>query len=365
MCAGCGPGLPHVARLSARDLEAIRVLASPGNAWRELDAGPASLGAGSRDRRGGHQSCPGASSPAPALTGSVTRWFGLAETADDSSRPEPLRMGLRAPLAELARPARGREHARRSRCAVLAGCRHLSRLCRLSELQRARSAQWRAAYDGNLFRAISNEETGRRQRAGRLPEPVRSLGHSARSPSMHRRRGRARATSTLILGSDGWRPIAKPPKDPKADAELEAAKKLFEQGKFAEAEKAFARDRQGPQGHTTGARPPSTTWPSPSFSAGKYVDAHDSFEKLHADYPATEYLDKLVSREYAIAQLWTRQDDPKAPKDKLLPWYRRFDGRLPIIDTPGYALKALEHVRHNDPTGDSPTTPRSRSPTTT
>ena len=25
---------------------------------------------------------------------------------------------------------------------------------------------------------------------------------------------------------------------------------------------------------------------------------------------------------------------------------------MPIIDTPGYALKALEHVRHNDPTGE-------------
>ena len=45
------------------------------------------------------------------------------------------------------------------------------------------------------------------------------------------------------------------------------------------------------------------------------------------------------------------QDDPKAPKDKLLPWYGRFDGRLPIIDTQGSALKALEHVRQNDPDG--------------
>jgi DNA repair protein RecO (recombination protein O) len=37
VCALCRPGLPHVAVLSARDLEAIRVLASPGRAWRELD----------------------------------------------------------------------------------------------------------------------------------------------------------------------------------------------------------------------------------------------------------------------------------------------------------------------------------------
>ncbi len=149
------------------------------------------------------------------------------------------------------------------------------------------------------------------------------------------RRGAARTgksdgsdSSTLILGSDGWRPIAKPAKDPKADAEFQAALKLFQQGKFAEAEKAVRQDRQGPQGDALGRERPSTTWPRPSISASKYVDAHDSFEKLHADYPATEYLDKLVSREYAIAQLWMLQDDPKAPKDKLLPWYGRFDGRL-------------------------------------
>ena len=39
----CGPGMPHVAELSVRDLEAIRVLASPGNAWRDLDARPGAL----------------------------------------------------------------------------------------------------------------------------------------------------------------------------------------------------------------------------------------------------------------------------------------------------------------------------------
>jgi DNA repair protein RecO (recombination protein O) len=43
LCAPCRIGQPHVAALAARDLEAIRVLASPGPAWRELDSRPASL----------------------------------------------------------------------------------------------------------------------------------------------------------------------------------------------------------------------------------------------------------------------------------------------------------------------------------
>jgi DNA repair protein RecO (recombination protein O) len=43
LCEACRTFQPHVAALSARDLEAIRVLASPGRAWRELDASSAAL----------------------------------------------------------------------------------------------------------------------------------------------------------------------------------------------------------------------------------------------------------------------------------------------------------------------------------
>ena len=43
LCPGCRPGQPHVATLSGRTLEAIRVLASPGAGWRDLDPSPASL----------------------------------------------------------------------------------------------------------------------------------------------------------------------------------------------------------------------------------------------------------------------------------------------------------------------------------
>jgi DNA repair protein RecO (recombination protein O) len=38
VCTLCRPGMTSIAELSVRDLEAIRVLTSPGNAWRDLDA---------------------------------------------------------------------------------------------------------------------------------------------------------------------------------------------------------------------------------------------------------------------------------------------------------------------------------------
>ena len=40
LCPACRPGQPHVATLSGRTLGAIRALAEPGNAWRELDLPP-------------------------------------------------------------------------------------------------------------------------------------------------------------------------------------------------------------------------------------------------------------------------------------------------------------------------------------
>jgi DNA repair protein RecO (recombination protein O) len=44
LCAGCRPGQPHVATLSGRTLDAIRLLSAPGQAWREMDAGAATVG---------------------------------------------------------------------------------------------------------------------------------------------------------------------------------------------------------------------------------------------------------------------------------------------------------------------------------
>jgi DNA repair protein RecO (recombination protein O) len=41
LCDACGAGQPHVVALSAGERRAIRALASPGDAWRELDSGSA------------------------------------------------------------------------------------------------------------------------------------------------------------------------------------------------------------------------------------------------------------------------------------------------------------------------------------
>jgi len=208
-------------------------------------------------------------------------------------------------------------------------------------------SQWRAAYDGNLVKGPTREEMADASNAtdsqnlfDRWMTPKMTPGAKSGDPS-----------STLILGSDGWRPMVKPAKNPQADAEFQAALKLFQLGKFPEAEKQFAKiakDRKGthPWGENAQYYLAET-----QYQRKKYVNAHDSFERLIKDYSGTDLLDKAVSREFAIASIWMLQDDPKAPRDKLLPWYGHFDGSLPLIDVQGSILQALEHVRQNDPKG--------------
>ena len=257
--------------------------------------------------------------------------------------------------------ARARVHRAR-----IAPRRLLARRARSSSLlepaaraSRARSRQWRAAYDGNLFKRPSPEEMADAA-TGRLQQPLRPLADAP-----ERLPPQGSTSSTLVLGSDGWRPMAKPAHDPAADAEFDAALKLFQQGKFAEAEKQFARIAKKRKRHPWGEN-------------SQYYLAECQFQQteLHQGprqlrdapqrLPGDDYMEKLTRREYEIAQLWLDAGRPQDPAGRSFPWYGRFDGRLPIIDVQGSGLKALEHVRQNDPQRPrSPTRRPWESPTTT
>ncbi len=217
-------------------------------------------------------------------------------------------------------------------------------------------AQWRAGFDQALTRKISKEEKDSSV-SEKIEEPRTLLGRwlNPRGSDVQEDNNPSKLTSpksgsTLILGSDGWRPMLKPKANPEADKELDDALKLFQQGKLAEAESAFAKIAKNRKGSHWGEKSQYYLAES-QYQQKKYVKANDSFERLYADYPGTEFRDKLVSREYALAQLWLSQSDPQAKPEQKLPWYTRFTGEQPVIDTRGTGLKALEHVRHHDPDG--------------
>lgn len=156
--------------------------------------------------------------------------------------------------------------------------------------------------------------------------------------------------SSLVLGSNGWRPMVQAEDNPEAQKELDDALELFQRGDLAKAESALAKiakkRKETPWGEKAQFYLAET-----QYQRKKYLKAHENFEKLVAEYPGTQYLDKLVSREYALAQLWLSQNDPDLKPEDKLPWHTRFTGGQPLIDARGQGLKALEHVRHHDPTG--------------
>ena len=154
--------------------------------------------------------------------------------------------------------------------------------------------------------------------------------------------------TSVFLGQKGWEKTKSAP-DPTSEAEYLAAKKLFDAGNYAGALNLLTplAKREVKKGSPWGEK--AQFWKAEcQFRLQKYVDAHDSYEILIKKYPGTEYVEKLVAREYEIAQLWLAHEDPKA---KPMDWTSHFDGRQPLVDVGSFAVKALDHVRLHDPQG--------------
>lgn len=196
--------------------------------------------------------------------------------------------------------------------------------------------RWRMAHDGTLAPGVTRDEIGEtRGMMARWLTPERAP---------HAEPGRAPG---LVLGPDGWKPRIERD-DPAAEAEFAAAEALFQQGRLAEAERDFARIAHKRK-ETRWGEKAQFYLAETQYQRGRHVAAHDSFEVLVAKYPGTQYLDKLIGREYDIARIWLA--DATTDPDRKLSWTARLNGGLPPLDLGGSALAVLEHVRHHDPTG--------------
>ena len=154
--------------------------------------------------------------------------------------------------------------------------------------------------------------------------------------------------TSVFLGQKGWEKTKVAP-DPTSESEYLAAKKLFDAGNYAGAEGLLAplAKREIKKGSPWGER--AQFWLAETqFRQKKYVKAHESYEILMKTYKGTEYDEKIAAREFEIAQVWLASEDPKA---KPMDWTSHFDGRQPLVDTGGYAVKVLEHARLNDADG--------------
>lgn len=232
------------------------------------------------------------------------------------------------PQAPIAR--RGRHRLALALAALaLAGCRSGST---------GPLARWRMAFDDGVAKPIGPDDgSGGGSRLARLIKPQAPASKAAE------------VGDGVILGSNGWSPL-QPPKDPEADAEFRAAEGLFQQGKLTDAEAAFKK---------LAKRKKDTPWGEKAqfflaecqYQQGRHVAANDSYELLISTYPGTQFLEKAVAREYSIADTWLAALAEDAEAEEKVSLSKRWNGAIPVVDTAGHALAALEHVRHHDPTG--------------
>lgn len=155
--------------------------------------------------------------------------------------------------------------------------------------------------------------------------------------------------------------------------ELQAAMKLYEELKYAEARKAF-KDMVKKYGKKKEPVEEDAMFylAECDFQLGRLPKADDEYQELLKKYPQTRFLEKSVKRIYAIACYWlgkpkpaeeielasfTDEDGEERLKDlpgatiqyqfPLKPNF--FDKTRPLFDTHGRAVASLKQVWMNDP----------------
>lgn len=84
------------------------------------------------------------------------------------------------------------------------------------------------------------------------------------------------------------------------------------------------------------------------FFGDAYRQANDAYEELIAEFPGTRYLDRGEARRFAIARYWLQLDELNP--DSFLT-YNLTDPQRPRRDTDGHAIRVLDRIRLDDPTG--------------
>ncbi|MEE2640906.1 MAG: outer membrane protein assembly factor BamD [Planctomycetota bacterium] len=84
------------------------------------------------------------------------------------------------------------------------------------------------------------------------------------------------------------------------------------------------------------------------FFADHLKKSNDYFERLAKDYPGTRYMDVLQARRFTIAEYWM-QASRSAPQNPVV--LNLKNEKRPLRDTAGNAIRILDRIRLDDPTG--------------
>lgn len=118
-------------------------------------------------------------------------------------------------------------------------------------------------------------------------------------------------------------------------AKFKKAAKLFKRSADAEPSSALSQDALFMQGESL-------------FFSDQLPDAADVYQKLQKDFPRNRHSDRVASRLFEITQYWIDTD-----KARPRSWWslNLFDPKRPRLDTQGHAIRVLDQIRYDDPTG--------------
>lgn len=127
---------------------------------------------------------------------------------------------------------------------------------------------------------------------------------------------------------------AKQPRE-QAKVTFEGAAELFEYAGKLSVGSALQQDAMFMQGESL-------------FFADRLVAASDVYERLQKDFPRNRHIDKVAARLFSISQYWI-----EVAKVKEGNWssVNLTDPKYPRLDVDGHAIRVLDQIRFDDPTG--------------
>ena len=83
------------------------------------------------------------------------------------------------------------------------------------------------------------------------------------------------------------------------------------------------------------------------FFADRLNEACDVYQKLQKDYPRNRHNDRAAARLFAISRYWIQAEQADGA------WYKvnLTDSSRPRVDSDGHAIRVLDQIRYDDPTG--------------
>jgi outer membrane protein assembly factor BamD (BamD/ComL family) len=84
------------------------------------------------------------------------------------------------------------------------------------------------------------------------------------------------------------------------------------------------------------------------FFANRLTDATKAYEKLQKDFPRNRHNDRVAARLFAISRYWI-----DAARAGDASWFKLnlTNSKLPAYDAKGHAIRVLDQIRYDDPTG--------------